>query len=274
MYLAYYDESGDDGYPKYSSPIFILTTCYLHYLHWKETHAAIHSFRKSLKASHGLPVRTEFHCKYFLLNKDPYRAFEFSGSDRAEIVSLFCNLASNLNIQFINVAIIKPRITKPDYEVLDMAFKYSIQRIENTLGSIQNPENKFLIITDPGRIGKMRKTSRRIQRINYIPSKYDGSLYRREIQGLIEDPLPKDSEQSYFIQLCDMVSYLVYLYCLVKTKSGSFSNRMPPEITMKVLEGWMKQLEPCLNTKASAVEYGIVVHPAKPTRQPRKRGRQ
>jgi len=26
MYIAYYDESGDDGYPKCSSPLFILST--------------------------------------------------------------------------------------------------------------------------------------------------------------------------------------------------------------------------------------------------------
>lgn len=28
MYIAYYDESGDDGFPAYSSPLFVLTALY------------------------------------------------------------------------------------------------------------------------------------------------------------------------------------------------------------------------------------------------------
>ncbi len=36
MYIAYYDESGDDGYPRYSSPLFVLSVTYLHYLNWKD----------------------------------------------------------------------------------------------------------------------------------------------------------------------------------------------------------------------------------------------
>jgi len=36
MFIAYYDKSGDDGYLKYSSPIFVLTSLYLYYLNWKD----------------------------------------------------------------------------------------------------------------------------------------------------------------------------------------------------------------------------------------------
>jgi hypothetical protein len=154
MYLAYDDEAGDDGYPKYSSPLFVLTACYVHYLNWKETYNAIHEFRRGLKSVYHIPVGMEFHCKHFLLNKDPFRKFNFSGEDRAEMMRLLCQHISGLNVEFINVAIIKPRIVKQDDEVLDMAFRFSIQRIENTLGPIQQPANRFMIITDPGRIGK------------------------------------------------------------------------------------------------------------------------
>lgn len=49
MHIAYYDESGDDGFPGYSSPLFILTAIYLHYMKWKETYATIRDFHSDLR---------------------------------------------------------------------------------------------------------------------------------------------------------------------------------------------------------------------------------
>ena len=49
MYLAYFDESGDDGYPKYSSELFVLTSAYLHHQKWQEIYNSIKDFRKQLK---------------------------------------------------------------------------------------------------------------------------------------------------------------------------------------------------------------------------------
>ena len=47
MHIAYYDEAGDDGYPNYSSKLFVLTSLYLHYTHWRKSFDAIWEFRKS-----------------------------------------------------------------------------------------------------------------------------------------------------------------------------------------------------------------------------------
>lgn len=262
MHLAYYDEAGDDGYPNYSSPLFVLTTLYLHYLNWKDTYEALRDFRRAVRAKYRLPIKTEWHTRQFFLNKNPFRPLNLSDQDRTDIVSAYCDVVAQLNAQIVNVTIVKPRIKKAGYQVLDTAFKYSIQRIENDLDPRKRPENKFLIVTDSGRVGKMRKTSRRIQRINYIPSHFGAQPYRQEIQSLIEDPLPKDSRESYFIQTCDLVSYIVYLHCLTKTKAGSFPNRMPATVTPAQVTNWMDRLKPSLNLKASGADpHGIVVHP-------------
>ena len=73
MRIVYYDESGDDGYPKYSSELFVLSAVYMPYLAWHGNFDALHSFRRRLKKKYGLPVRTEFHTRQFLVNKKPYR---------------------------------------------------------------------------------------------------------------------------------------------------------------------------------------------------------
>jgi hypothetical protein len=262
MHIAYYDESGDDGYPRYSSNFFILTALYLHYMNWQPTYELMHKFRQYLKSEFGLPIRTEMHTRCFLLNKNPFKPLRISDDDRLKIIDLYCELIASLELKIINVAIVKPRIKNPDYKVLDTALKYSIQRIENDLDPTKNPDAKFLLITDPGRVGKMRKTTRRIQRINFIPSKFGTSTYRREIRSLIEDPLPKDSNESYFIQLADLVTFIVYLHTITSTGIGKFPNRISTGLSPDTVTIWMEKLIPSLNLQASRKDpFGIVFHP-------------
>jgi hypothetical protein len=262
MQLAYYDEAGDDGFPKYSSPLFVLSALYLHYLNWKKAFETIREFRQQLRSDFGLPVKTELHTKYLILGKDPYRDLKMSDATRLEIVGLFCDLIATLDIRVVNVAIVKQKIIKKNYEVLDTALTYSVQRIENDLKPAVNPENRFILITDPGRVGKMRKTTRRVQRFNYIPSKFATSPYRSDIRCLIEDPLPKDSSESFFIQLADLVAQIVYYHALIETGSGTYPSRAPTQLSAKLVESWLDRLSPSLNLQASSSHrFGIVYHP-------------
>jgi hypothetical protein len=234
----------------------------MHYLSWQPSFRAIQDFRRSLNASLHLPVKTELHTRHLLLNKTPFTPLALPEADRIAIVDLHCDLIANLDLRIVNVAIVKPRIANPTYRVLDTALTYSVQRIENDLDPAHNPSAKFLIVTDPGREGKMRRTTRRIQRINFIPSKFAPVAYRREITTLIEDPLPKDSKESYFIQLADLVSYVVYLYGLVQSGASALPARLPPSINaIKVLD-WMTRLAPRLNVQATQRDpFGVVFHP-------------
>ena len=262
MQIAYYDESGDDGYPEYSSPFFVLTALYLSYLNWRPSLDSVVDFRRGLKTSFKLPLRLELHTKHFLLNKGPYVELKLSDEDRINVIDLFCDLIASLNVKIINTVIIKPKIRSGNYNVLDTALRYSIQRIENDLNPTLNPDQKFLIITDEGRVGKMRHTARKIQRINFIPSKFQPSKYRKEITSLIEDPLPKNSKESYFIQLADLVSFVVYLRSVSLTQTGKFPSRLPHSVTSEKVTEWMERLKPAFNLNASGKDpYGVVYHP-------------
>lgn len=261
MYIAYYDESGDDGFPQYSSQFFVLSALYLHHLNWRKVYETIQIFRKQLKTDYRIPVNWEIHTKYLLLNKNPYREIGLSNQDRIGIIDLLCDLASQLEIKVVNVAINKTKIKRPDYKILDRALTYSVQRIENDLKRI-DPVGRFLIITDEGRVGKMCRTTRKIQKINFIPSRYGPTGYRQEIELLIEDPLPKSSKESSFIQLADTISYIVYLYVTYQNGISSVTNRMPDEVDFGKVINWMERLKGCLNTAASGEnEYGIVCYP-------------
>lgn len=261
MHLVYYDESGDDGLLSGTSPLFVLTAVYMHKLRWKGNYERIYNFRKLIKDKYGLPVKIEMHTKYFLLNKDPYRVFNFSNEARFQIMEEFINFVATLNLKVINTVIIKERIKTPAYNVLDTALEYSVQRIERDIQSRNCPEERFLIITDSGRVGKMRETTRRMQRFNYIPSHFGGMPYRNEIKLLLEDPLPKDSKESSFIQLADFISYLVALYSLIILHK-KLPNRMLELVDENVICKWMEILKAVFNIRATKQnEYGIVYHP-------------
>ncbi len=260
MYIAYFDESGDDGFPNYSSDLFVLTSVYMSDSDWKSNYLKIQEFRRQLKENYKL----EFHTKEFLTDKNPYRNFEWSYTERFDILLELFMLISGLEIKIINVVIVKPNIQNESYNVLDRAFTYNIQRIENDLVSI-NPDNKFLIITDDGRVGKMRNTSRRIQRYNPIPSKFHPGTFRKEqIKLLIEDPLPKDSKESYFLQIADAIAYIVYLYSLKTFINKDFAKRVKNVLDdddVTLLLDIVKCRLNCMATTSN--EFGIVNYPKK-----------
>lgn len=262
MFISYFDESGDDGYPTYSSELFVLSSLYMHETHWKENLQSIQSFRKILKAEYGFLVKEEFHTKEFITDKNPYHG-RFEPTVRKKILQDHCYLLSTLKLKCVSVVIDKKNINRPKYEILKNALTYSIQRIENDLNKTYTGE-RFMIISDEGRVAKMRETTRKIQRINYIPSKFSFSSYRQEIQNLIEDPLPKNSQESYFIQFADLLAFLVSLYakrnlCNEKIDWGKrILNVLDYGDEINLLD----ILRPCLNLKASTKNsYGIVYYP-------------
>lgn len=264
MYIAYFDETGDDGFPTCSSELFVLTSVYMHHQHWKDNYNKTLDFRRMLKNDFGLPVKLEFHTKHFLTDKNPYRLYNISDEDKKDIIFRFADFISTLNIEIVNVVINKKNIISAQYPVLENALTYNIQRIENTLKNHSEKE-MFLVITDEGRVGKMRRVTRKIQRINYIPSKFYSTQYRQEIERLIEDPLPKQSNESYFIQIADFVSYIVFLYSLNVLNGSKWANRVAKKLTFDDVYRCLEYMKNVLNLAASRKnEFGIVHYPIRP----------
>lgn len=163
----------------------------------------------------------------------------------------YTKMISSLDISIVNVIIDKSNISKAGYPVLANALKYNIQRIENT----SKDEWNYLIITGKGRIAPMRTTARAIRAYNPIPSKYTGS-FNKPIKNLIEDILEKDSKESYFIQICDFISYFVHLYYKTRYQKESLPSRVRRLIDNDFVGSVMATLSSngVLNEKASTPE--------------------
>ena len=90
------------------------------------------------------------------------------------------------------------------------------------------------------------------------------SPFRQEIQNLIEDPLPKNSGESYFIQLADMISFVVNLYFKrnVNNPAQNWSKRVQSVLNYGDEILLMDQLKPRFNLKANSKNnYGLVYYP-------------
>ena len=258
-HLVYFDESGDDGVTTKSSEYFVLTSVYMDADNWQSNFNIIKSLRERLKKQYGFHVTEELHTKHLLTDKDPYRKYKWTEEQRREIIKAFTLCICELDVKIINVIIDKTKFRDSNYKVLENALKYNIQRIENDSSGQWN----YLIITDKGRLAPMRKTARAIRAYNPIQSKYSYNFKNQPINNLIEDILEKDSKESYFIQVCDFVSYITQLYYKTVYKKESLPNRVGRVIDKQYVGRIMATLKKAdvLNIKASKSTYGLVIYP-------------
>lgn len=258
--LVYFDETGDDGLIKTSSDTFILTGIYMPSENWQKNYNQIKFLRRELKAKYGFHIKEEMHTKHFLTDKDPYRKYNWNNEQKIEILKAFTLLIAEMDLSCINVIIDKNKIKKQDYNILENALKYNIQRIDND----SKGEWNYIIITDKGRIAPMRKTARTIRAYNPIQSKYSHTFKNQPISGLIEDIMEKDSKESYFIQICDFISYFVHLYYKCCLKRNPLPTRVANLIDKKFIGSVMATLQRSnrLNLNANkSNRYGLVIYP-------------
>lgn len=259
-YIAYFDETGDDGNNTNSSDTFLLTSMYMPMNSWQKNYEIMTDLKKNLKDKYGFYIKEEMHTKHFLCDKDPYRKYNWTKEQKQIILVEFTLAISKLDAKFINVMIDKRKIKKTNYKVLENALTYNIQRIEND----SNGKWNYIIITDKGRISPMRKTARSIRAYNPIHSKFSTEVTNQPIKNLIEDILEKDSKESHFIQVCDFVSYFTHLYQKCCVEKQPLPNRVANCIDDNFISRVLQTLKSKdkLNLNANKKDtFGIVKYP-------------
>lgn len=259
-HIVYCDETGDDGLNTSSSEAFILTSIYMPGSLWQENYNAVKALRSQLKKEYGFHTGQEMHTKHFLTDKNPYRAYHWTNTQKTEILKKYTLMISSLSISSVNVVIDKSSIANDNYHILENALTYNIQRIENDSRGSWN----FLLITDKGRIAPMRATARAIRAYNPIQSQF-GGIINKPVKSMIEDVLEKDSRESHFIQICDFISYFVHLSYLTRYKNKQLPNRVGNLIDNEFVGKVMATFSTngILNEKASREKYGLVIYPRK-----------
>lgn len=84
------------------------------------------------------------------------------------------------------------------------------------------------------------------------------------ISNMIEDIMEKNSSESYFIQICDFVSFFVHLYFKIEFRKEELPKRVGTVIDELFVKRVMVTLKEAgkLNLKANETNmYGLVIYP-------------
>jgi hypothetical protein len=246
----YVDESGDTGLVNSPTRYFALSGIIVHEERWREFIDTLVAFKKSQKATHGLPVRAEIHASEFI-NK---RA---SGLEKHVRLAILRNTLDELaKLSFISITnIIVDKQGKPvGYDVFHNAWQALFQRFENTLshGNFpgQHRHDHGMIITDATAGDKLAKLVRKMSVYNYVPNSamFGPGARNIPVKRIIEDPFGKDSRNTLPIQMADVCAYFL-------------AQRISPNsyIRRKRAQNYFERLLPVLNTHASAANrFGVV----------------
>lgn len=125
-------------------------------------------------------------------------------------MEFLASLAGKIHV--LNVFIRKDRIMKADLDVFEWGWKFFIQRFHNTIdagGYLGAEKNYGLLITDRTHDDQLMKLSREMRAFNLIKSKILGgpSHYSVLTTRVLDDPVPRKSTHSYFIQMADLIAF-------------------------------------------------------------------
>lgn len=208
MFLMYVDESGDIGTQNSPTNCFILSALVFHELRWNAIMENLVAFRRHLRTTTGLKLREEIHATHFMNRPGELRRIK--RHERVDILKQCIDwVADQQDINVITVVAAKTGKTKE--QVFDWSWQRLIQRFENTIryrnfkGPV-NPDDRGMLIADRTDDKQLRLLVRRMRRYNPIPNVIGG--YRNlTLDYVIEDPIMRESKDSFLHQIVDVVSY-------------------------------------------------------------------
>lgn len=208
MIIAYVDESGDIGAG--GSKTYTLGCVMVKHDAWLNRFDRLIGYRRHLRRLFGIPVRAELKANYLLQNGGPHFSHHPLSEDaRFAVFRQTMRLQPKLELETFAVVIDKKVAAEryPDRPVQDVAWEWLLQRLERR--TVYESEY-VLLIHDEGEAENVRKLVRKARRIGTAGSKFGTGTLKVPFQKIIDDPVPRDSRQSYFLQLADLSAYAAF----------------------------------------------------------------
>jgi hypothetical protein len=219
-YFMYVDESGDPGSLDPSQPDgqqpsghYILSGLILPVHRWNDYLRLLADHRRSVNRDFGYPVRTELKGSELINPRGNIKLKTLTRYRRVDLYKQALSLAANdldeAKLLSIHVNKRNPKYgsTSSTRDLEGWAWECFVQRYETFLRV--NGNSQGIIFADDTNEVKIRRIVRRMRHINYIPSRYGGSR-SIPLAHVIEDPVMRDSRQSYFIQIADLAAHALY----------------------------------------------------------------
>lgn len=204
--IAYVDESGDTGDPTLSgsSSCFALGCVLVEVDDWPDAFNALLDHRRRLRDTFGVLLRDEIKANYLIRGSGDIARHGLSPHARHRIYRSQLRTLSHLPARAFGVVTDKQRTGWTGTTCFDETWLTLLQRLERT--THYEGKKPLLIIHDEGENDAVRKLVRKARRRITAGGRYGGS-FTNAIDRLIDDPSPRSSNHSFFIQLADLVAY-------------------------------------------------------------------
>ncbi len=196
MHLIYMDDSRDDKLCVFSALAIPVDQ-------WRAAFQQVKQWRRGLKRSHGIFVYKELHAWKFVSGRGRPGERIVTKGERAAIFREGIKTVATLpGARLFNAVLPNKQETR--------AFERLLNRINRTL---QSWGSHSILFIDQGKEAVYTRLVRKMGVFNPIPSQRGewldtGLTYKNiPIDRIVEDPVFKNSAQSYFIQLVDFVAY-------------------------------------------------------------------
>lgn len=195
MWFAYIDES------KEQNNVFVYTALILNGDDWTTVFSAVKDFRKSLREAYGIYQAHELHAWKFAAGKGQISDRPISKALRAQIFRETLRFIAGCGHFQL-------------FSSVNSNERYAFERLLNRVNrAAESVGERVLLFCDQGQEVEFTRRVRRMRVYNPIPSnrgKWGGSdetTRNIPVIQIVEDPIFKNSRESYFIQLVDFCSY-------------------------------------------------------------------
>lgn len=210
MYLAYMDDSGDPGVdPGSPTPTYTIACVFVRDQHWVSLFEDLLGFRRYLRANFGLRMRQEVKANELVKGSGPWATLGLGDRIRKDgIYRASMRLQAKVGtVKTFAVVIDKSRCSTPD-EVRATAWRHTLERVE---AFARHNTETVMLLPDSGEYDRFRKLARQMRRFSEVGAMIGGGTLSRPLaRYLIDDPVERDSAQSYMVQLADLNAYAAY----------------------------------------------------------------
>lgn len=207
MFFAYVDESGDPG--SGGSRTYALACVMVEHDDWLNTFDRLISFRRHMRRLFDIPVRAEIKANYLLQNRGAFRTLALSEQARYAVYRQHMRLQPKLGVKTFAVVIDKQKASaqQPSRPADDVAWEWLLQRLERRT---HYERTYAALVHDEGDQANVQKRARKAGRAGTAASTFGTGQLKVPFTRLIDDPIPRNSAQSYFLQLADLGAYAAF----------------------------------------------------------------
>lgn len=186
---------------------FVLSCVLIHESRWLDTLDSLVSLRRQVNNIYSIPTQVEIKATDLIHGKGLLRSFGLNKNDRLKLYKHFIKFQDdNIDLHVFAIAIHKANAAVKGWNPRTAAWTFLIQRLNKFCGDSE----RVMLFPDEGHSYFIRRLLREMRRYHYVPAHFGGSPISFPTTRIIEDPNPRKSHESYFIQLADWNAYIAH----------------------------------------------------------------